>query len=245
MIVTGDVAVDQAAEAFTGVFVHNGHDLDRAAVGGGVELEIHRPHHIRRIRGRWVRCRGRAETLAPTWLRHAQALVAPEPLDFLVIDLPGLSAGIVVLAGGQPCPTLVAQLGSQRSHGLRCKAGGSHAQQAISRFPCAPIAGGWETVATSYIRGSALRVATARPSSSFLYFAELRTDGRFRWPCSMTRLVRTTRRNRGAGSFFCGLARINDLSPRNGIPPSGPLSSQRHHAARIAAAGPRAPSANR
>src|SRR5918995_4501300 len=25
---SGDVALDQAAEAFTGVFIHNGHDLD-------------------------------------------------------------------------------------------------------------------------------------------------------------------------------------------------------------------------
>jgi hypothetical protein len=80
-VVTGDVAVDQAAKAFTGVFVHNGHDLDRAAVGGGVELEIHRPHHIRRIRGRRVRCRGRAETLAPTSLRHAiRGIYAPSGL---------------------------------------------------------------------------------------------------------------------------------------------------------------------
>ncbi len=30
---SGDVALDQAAEAFTGVFIHNGHDLDRSAVG--------------------------------------------------------------------------------------------------------------------------------------------------------------------------------------------------------------------
>jgi hypothetical protein len=29
-------------------------------------------------------------------LRHPQALVAPEPLGFLVVDLPALSAGIVV-----------------------------------------------------------------------------------------------------------------------------------------------------
>jgi hypothetical protein len=32
---SGDVALDQAAEAFTGVFGHNGDDLDRSAVGGG------------------------------------------------------------------------------------------------------------------------------------------------------------------------------------------------------------------
>jgi hypothetical protein len=67
--------------------------------------------------GRWVRVsrntldrwRGRAETLAPTSLRHPQALVAPEPLDFLVVDLPALSAGIVVgrtepAARMVPCP---------------------------------------------------------------------------------------------------------------------------------------------
>jgi hypothetical protein len=54
---SGDVAVDQAAEAFAGVFVHYGHDLDRSAVGGGVELEVHRPHHVRCVCGRRVRCR--------------------------------------------------------------------------------------------------------------------------------------------------------------------------------------------
>jgi hypothetical protein len=56
---SGDVALalDQAAEAFTGVFIHNGHDLDRSAVGGGVELEVHRPHHVRCVCGRRVRCR--------------------------------------------------------------------------------------------------------------------------------------------------------------------------------------------
>jgi hypothetical protein len=34
-VVAGDVAVDQAAEAFAGVFVHYGHDLDPSAVSCG------------------------------------------------------------------------------------------------------------------------------------------------------------------------------------------------------------------
>jgi hypothetical protein len=54
---SGDVALDQAAEAFTGVFIHNRHDLDRSAVGGGVELEVHHRHHVRCVCGRRVRCR--------------------------------------------------------------------------------------------------------------------------------------------------------------------------------------------
>jgi len=42
--VGGDGSFHQAAEAFAGVLIHDGHDLDSAAVGGGVELEVHRPH---------------------------------------------------------------------------------------------------------------------------------------------------------------------------------------------------------
>src|SRR4051794_7619887 len=41
--VGGDGALDQAAEAFAGVLVDDGHDLDGSAVGGGVELEVDGP----------------------------------------------------------------------------------------------------------------------------------------------------------------------------------------------------------
>ena len=47
--VGGDGAVDEAAEAFAGVFVDDGDDLDRAAVGGGVELEVDGPDLVRGI----------------------------------------------------------------------------------------------------------------------------------------------------------------------------------------------------
>jgi hypothetical protein len=49
---------------------------------------------------------GRAETLAPASLRHAQALVAPEPLDLLVVDVPALGAGVVV-GRTKPTPRMV------------------------------------------------------------------------------------------------------------------------------------------
>ena len=35
------VRVDEAGEAFTGVLIDDGHDLDRSAIGGGVELQVH------------------------------------------------------------------------------------------------------------------------------------------------------------------------------------------------------------
>jgi hypothetical protein len=49
--VAGDRAVDQAAEAFVGVFVDDRHALDRPAVGGRLELEVDRPYPVRRIHG--------------------------------------------------------------------------------------------------------------------------------------------------------------------------------------------------
>jgi hypothetical protein len=94
--VGGDRAVDQAAEAFAGVLVGDGHDLDRAAVGGGVELEVHRPHPVWRVSGRHTWCGAGAQSLAASPLRHPQAIVAPKPLDLLVIDNPARRACIVV-----------------------------------------------------------------------------------------------------------------------------------------------------
>jgi hypothetical protein len=52
--VAGDGAIDQAAQARAGVLIDDGDDLDRPAVGGGVELEVDRPHPVRRIRDRSV-----------------------------------------------------------------------------------------------------------------------------------------------------------------------------------------------
>jgi hypothetical protein len=42
---SGDVALDHPVEAFTVVFIDNGHDPDRSALGGGVELELHLHTH--------------------------------------------------------------------------------------------------------------------------------------------------------------------------------------------------------
>ena len=52
---------------------------------------------------------------------HPQALVAPEPLDFLVVDLPALSAGIVVVRTEPAARMILAQ---SRSH-ARSPASGS------------------------------------------------------------------------------------------------------------------------
>ena len=61
----------------------------------GVELEVHRPHHVRSIR-RWrVDGRGPDAFAAPP-LRDAQALVTPDALDLLVVYHPALGAGVVV-----------------------------------------------------------------------------------------------------------------------------------------------------
>ena len=98
----GDRAIDQPAQAFPGVLIDDGHDLDRAPIGGGVELEIHRPHPVRGIRS-WRRCCGAdAQTFAPSALRHPQALLTPQPLNLLVVHDPALAAGVVVGAPESP-----------------------------------------------------------------------------------------------------------------------------------------------
>jgi hypothetical protein len=70
-VLAGDRPVDQSAEAFAGVFVDDGHDLDGAAVGRGVELEVHGPDLVRRIGLRGALRGGRAETFAAASLRYA------------------------------------------------------------------------------------------------------------------------------------------------------------------------------
>src|SRR3954449_11175539 len=52
--VPSDGAFNEAAKALPGVFVDNRNDLHWSAVGGGVELEVDRPHPVRRVRYRAV-----------------------------------------------------------------------------------------------------------------------------------------------------------------------------------------------
>ena len=40
-VIGGDGSLDQPTQAFAGVLVDDGHDLDRPPIGGGVELKIH------------------------------------------------------------------------------------------------------------------------------------------------------------------------------------------------------------
>jgi hypothetical protein len=77
------------------VLVDDGDDLDRSAVGGGVELEVDRPHPVRRIRGHRL-SGGGAEPFAAAALRHPEPFVTPQPLHLLVVDRPAFAAGVVV-----------------------------------------------------------------------------------------------------------------------------------------------------
>jgi hypothetical protein len=94
-VLAGDAALDQAAETLAGVLINDRNDLDRAPVGGGVELEVHRPYPIRRIGGRDIGSGG-AMAFAAATLRNPQSLLTPEPLNLLVIGLPALATGIVI-----------------------------------------------------------------------------------------------------------------------------------------------------
>jgi hypothetical protein len=95
--VGGHGAFDQAAEALTSVLVHDGHDLDGYAVGGGVELEVHCPHLVRCVRRDGL-SGGGAQAFAAMVLRHAQAFLTPQPLNLSVVHDPALvlATGIVV-----------------------------------------------------------------------------------------------------------------------------------------------------
>lgn len=76
-VLTGNGTLDQAAEAFAGVFVDDRHDLDRAPIGGGVELEVGRPHPVGCIRYRSSTGGRGAVTLASSPLRNPQPLLTP------------------------------------------------------------------------------------------------------------------------------------------------------------------------
>ena len=105
-MLAGDAALDHPAEAFAGVLVDDRHDLDRAPVGGDIELEVHRPHPVGRIRGYRRRRGGGAVAFAASALRHPQPFLAPQALDLLVIDCPAFSAGIVI-GGPEPPPGMI------------------------------------------------------------------------------------------------------------------------------------------
>jgi len=86
--VAGDGTFDQPAKAFAGV----------------LELEVDRPHLVRRVGVCGVR-RGRAaaQPFAAAALRHAEAFCAPQPLDLLVVDVgPAIGASIVIGAAESP-----------------------------------------------------------------------------------------------------------------------------------------------
>jgi hypothetical protein len=59
------------------VFVDDGDDLDRSAVGGGIELEIDRPYPVGRIGGRCVDRGGRAVAFPAPPLWDTQSFIAP------------------------------------------------------------------------------------------------------------------------------------------------------------------------
>src|SRR3954451_22752677 len=105
--VPGEGACDEAAEALAGVLVDDGDDLDRSAVGGGVELEVDRPHPVRAIRDWVVWCCGRTDPLTAPRLRPPHPFVAPQPLNLLVVHRPALAAGVLVGTAESPAGMLL------------------------------------------------------------------------------------------------------------------------------------------
>jgi len=121
-VLAGDGTLDQATEAFAGVFVDDGHDLDRPPVGGGVKLEIRRPYPVGRIGGDGIGRGGRAVAFTTPPLRHPQSFVAPKSLDLLVIHMPALTAGIVI-GGPESAARMVLGVGAQPGPQRRIRVG--------------------------------------------------------------------------------------------------------------------------
>src|SRR5699024_8060012 len=89
-----------------------------------IELKIHCPHDIGRHRRRGVD-RGGAHPFTSTSLRHSESFFAPQTLNFLVIDMPSFSSGIMIRPTVSPSWvvfSVLAQPGAQWlvriSHGL-------------------------------------------------------------------------------------------------------------------------------
>jgi hypothetical protein len=84
------------------VFIDDRDDLDRAAVGGGIELEVDGPHLVRCVGFRQAWSGAGAQAFTSAALRHPQALFTPEPLDLLVVRRPALTTGIVIRPAEPP-----------------------------------------------------------------------------------------------------------------------------------------------
>ena len=89
----GDRSLHQMQQRFTGVFVDHRRDLDGLAVGGGIELEVDRPHHLRGV-GDHLRRRGRPGPFTRAMDPALQPLLAPQPVHLLHVDHPGPRRGV-------------------------------------------------------------------------------------------------------------------------------------------------------
>ena len=112
-VIGGDAALDQPAQAFAGVLIHDGHDLDRAPVGGGVELKVHGPHPIRRIGNQ----RLGPSALAPRRLRRRRCGTRRpssrhNSLQAFVVDIPAVGTSPMVGAAKPPPGMLFGPLGA-------------------------------------------------------------------------------------------------------------------------------------
>lgn len=88
--------------AFAGVFVDDRVDLDRSAVGGGIELKSTAHTRFGASACRGVRCGGDAGAFTSAASRHPQPFLAPQPLNLPVIHAPTLTPSIVIGAAETP-----------------------------------------------------------------------------------------------------------------------------------------------
>ena len=98
-----NTAVDVDGQCFAGEFVDDVEHLQGAAVGGGVELEVHRPDHVRTdLRHRPDDHTDPGQALLPAALGNPQALLAPQSADTLVVDRPAPARRAILAALRHP-----------------------------------------------------------------------------------------------------------------------------------------------
>lgn len=97
-----DGAVHVDGQALPAVLVDHVQQLQLAAIGGLVELEVHRPHHVRPDRAhRPDRLADAPQRLLPLAVGHPQALFPPQAVDPLPVGLPARFPGFC----GRPAPS--------------------------------------------------------------------------------------------------------------------------------------------
>jgi len=105
-----DGALHDDGGALPGVLVDDVEQLEGAAIGGGVELEVHRPKSVGGDGPHRPHGGGDATVgLLALAIGHLQAFLPPQALDALVVDAPALPPGLLGRSAPSPSRPLLGE----------------------------------------------------------------------------------------------------------------------------------------